>query len=155
MFDGGGLSISRGDLFLGLPSTGSQNQCLLGSTRCFLLTSSTATHETEIVEPSHLVLHDGGGVSQLCRIVLIVAGHDSHHCSIRHVPQCHHLKAGAGPQLRKVGGRPRKGGEGQSRAALLSPRRTADFSNASQMSCEKRLKIKKHPPHTQIKQTAR
>lgn len=57
------------------------------------LTSPTAAHEAKVVEPGHLVLHDRRGITQLRRVILIIASHHGHHCSIGHVPQRHYLKA--------------------------------------------------------------
>lgn len=66
------------------------------------LTSPTAAHEAEVVEPGHLVLHDSRGIAQLSRVVLIVACHHSHYRSIWHVPQRYHLRAwGQGDSLER------------------------------------------------------
>lgn len=56
-----------------------------------LLTSSAAADETQVVETGHLVLDGGRGVSELGRIILIVAGHHSDKCAVRDVAEGNHL----------------------------------------------------------------
>lgn len=55
------------------------------------LTSPTPPDEPQVVKACHLILHDGGGIPQLCRVVLIVSCHNCYHCSIRNVPQRNNL----------------------------------------------------------------
>lgn len=124
-----------GDLFPGLP-LGPQGLALSslprplpllvsGCADSLPLTSPTAAHEAKVVESGHLVLHDCRGITQLRRVILIIASHHCHHRSIRHIPQCHHLRAqGQGDNLES-----REGQEevGRGWAAPLGPRRTAGF----------------------------
>lgn len=56
-----------------------------------LLTSSAAADETQVVETGHLVLDGGRGVSELGRIILIVAGHYSDQSAVRDVAEGNHL----------------------------------------------------------------
>lgn len=55
------------------------------------LTSPTPPDEPQVVKACHLILHDSGGIPQLCRVVLIVSCHNCYHCSIRNIPQCNNL----------------------------------------------------------------
>lgn len=59
-------------------------------------TSTTPTDKPEVIESRHLVLHGRGSISQLCRIVFIVACHDGDQSAIRDVPQCYHLDVNQG-----------------------------------------------------------
>lgn len=59
-------------------------------------TSTTPTNKPEVVESCHLVLHGCRSVSQLRRVVFIVACHDGDQSAIRNVPQRYHLDMSQG-----------------------------------------------------------
>lgn len=70
--------------------------CKDGNGQSEALASTTPTDKPEVVESRHLVLHGRGSISQLCRVVFVVACHDSDQSAIRDVPQRYHLDINQG-----------------------------------------------------------
>lgn len=56
-----------------------------------VFTSSAPPNEAQVVEAGHLVLHHGGSVPQLGRVVLVVPGHDGDQSTIRDITEGHNL----------------------------------------------------------------
>lgn len=65
--------------------------CKDGDGQSEALASAAPTDKPEVVESRHLVLHGRGGVSQLRRVVFVIARHDGDQSAIRNVAQRYHL----------------------------------------------------------------
>lgn len=66
-----------------------------------VLTSAAPSHEAQVVEPGHLVLHHGRGVPQLGRVVLVVAGHHGDQGPVGDVTKGHDLHRARGEGVGK------------------------------------------------------